>query len=202
MVNGCVVVAGGTPTGSHLDLHSVETFDAVSDRWKYLPPLPHAVSSAMACELNGYLYVAGGWDCDKLQRWDGVAWTVCADLPQKVFNASSVVRNGKIWLIGGMFENEPEDMEDPDDIHTMLDTVFEYDPGMDSWECIYGNELPEPRWDCITLESDDGSILLVGGGGPPLRYTDHDGWNEIPEGTFPGGVEGILWQGCCGALRG
>ena len=156
----------------------------------------------MACELNGYLYVAGGSDCDKLQRWDGVAWSLCAELPEKVFNASSVVRNGKIWLIGGMVENEVEDMEDPDDIHSMLQTVFEYDPSTDSWECIYGNELPEPRWDFITVESDDGSIILVGGGGPPLRYTDDGGWNEVPEGTFPGGVEAILWQGCCGTLRG
>ena len=76
--------------------------------------------------LNGRLYVMGGDDCNKLQvleksEENGFSWTVKAQLPANRHDAASVVRDGKIWVIGGFGDGG------------LTDSVTIYDPEHDSW---------------------------------------------------------------------
>ena len=97
--------------------------------------MPHAAAFATAVVLGGRLYVAGGVGCDKLQMWDGTAWTLKADLPAARFNAASVAVDGKMWVIGGFVPGEGRTA-----------SVIIYDPETDSWTT--GVPLPSPRSRC------------------------------------------------------
>ena len=94
--------------------------------------MPHAADSATAVVLGGRLYVAGGVGCDKLQMWDGTAWTLKADLPARRSHAASVAVDGKMWVIGGTVQAEG-----------FTTSVIIYDPETDSWTTSV--PLPSPR---------------------------------------------------------
>ena len=121
VVGGCLVVAGGH---CNRRLTSVEAYSPTG--WTPLPPLPHEAFLSTACVLNGRLYVMGGMACNKLQvleksEENGFSWTVKAQLPANRHDAASVVRDGKIWVIGGFGDGG------------LTDSVTIYDPEHDSW---------------------------------------------------------------------
>ena len=96
--------------------------------------MPHATDYATACVLNGRLFVAGGYDCGKLQVWDGTAWTLKADLPAARFGAASAVHDGKVMVIGGAVNNQE------------TASVIVYNPESDTWAAA--EPLPAPRSGC------------------------------------------------------
>ena len=79
----------------------------VQTGWVSLPDMPVAAWGAMACVLDGWLYVAGGSDGgsygrDRMQTWNGPRWELKANLPEARVGAACVATtNGKIMLIGG-----------------------------------------------------------------------------------------------------
>ena len=93
VVGGSLVIAGGFGD-AYVPLTSAEAFSPATG-WTSLPPMPRAANSATAVVLGGRLYVAGGRHCDKLQMWDGTAWTLKADLPAACYYAASVAGDGK-----------------------------------------------------------------------------------------------------------
>ena len=126
VVGGRVVVAGGWCRGDQLK--SVEAYTGTG--WVQLPPMPWSAGDATACVLNGRLHVMGSWGRSRLQVLeatgrDKFAWSVKADVPFPDMPplddldddddgmpalepidfarepATSVVKDGKILLIGG-----------------------------------------------------------------------------------------------------
>ncbi len=128
--------------------------------------MPHAAYCATAVVLGGRLYVAGGLGCDKLQMWDGTAWTLKADLPAVRWNAASVAVDGKMWVIAGRVRGEGDTA-----------SVIIYNPETDSW--TPGVPLPSPRLGCRATVEHTGIIFLVGDG-PPLRFREGAWRAEVP----------------------
>ncbi|QEG39160.1 hypothetical protein [Roseimaritima ulvae] len=124
--------------GEEHDLHSqptVSRYDAESNRWVDLTPLPESRSSFAAAVAGNHVYVVGGWkmagDADSL--WHGTAWS--ADLSQQPLQwkplakpnfkrraLSVAAHKGKIYAVGGM------DEKDGPSVRTDV-----YDPANDSW---------------------------------------------------------------------
>ena len=190
VVGGSIVVAGGACSGR--TLASAEAYQPSLDaatgpegEWTALPPLPHAAWLATAAVLDGVLLVAGGVRCDKLRAWDGAAWRVRSDLPAKRWGAAGVAtEDGKLALIGGSLVQEGASVQFQDTA-----SVITYDPREDAWETTTIAPLPEPRTNFrATIEHGTGSILVAGGGGPPLRYSrSARAWYEVCVSTAAAG---------------
>ena len=179
VVRGSVIVAGGwTPRDDIGILRSAEVYCPQTNRWNLIAPLIHAASGATACVLNGCLFVVGGNHLDSLQMWDTTKWTLKARMPSSRSAAASVVYNGKIIVLGGTLGKYVNDKFE----YQPTDSVVVYDPQTNTW--AVGAPLPEPRASCRAVEHA-GSIILIGGGGPPLEFKNNK-WNELPD--VPGGT--------------
>ena len=172
VVGDSLVVAGGF--GDAGRLASAEAFRPATG-WTALPRMPYAVNLATSVVLGERLYVAGGAggrddgvNGDKLQVWDGTAWTLRADLPAARQQAASVAVDGKMWVIGGFVHGEGHSA-----------SVIVYDPETDRW--TPGVPLPSYRSDCQATVEHTGCILLVGGQcgeeALPLRF-QNGAWVE------------------------
>ena len=123
--------------------------------WSTLSPLPTARSEVAAAELNGRLYVFGGFGIRAVanEEYDPVAdiWQKRAPIPQGVNHAAVVGLEGKLYLIGG-FDREFQP----------LDTVWEYTPLSNTW--AQKADLPTPRG-ALGVAVVNGKIYAVGGVG-------------------------------------
>ena len=116
--------------------------------------MPHAVSAATACVANGRLHVMGGEYSNKHQvlemtEQNGLAWTVKADMPDARKDATSVVYEGNIWVMGGDVHGEDVNGE-------ASASVVMYNADADAWNT--GPSLPEPVM--FPQATVDGGILL------------------------------------------
>merc|ERR1711924_348437 len=114
---------------------------------------------------------------NELQVWNGTSWSVKADLPAERCDAASVVRDGRLLLIGGQTAA------------ACTASVIAYRPETDDWAQCDELQLPAPRAGCKALiEPGTGHILVVGGdrrsGARPLRFRDR-AWVELGDDGFP-----------------
>ena len=172
-----LIVAGGRCSSEVLA--SVEAYDARGGEggagaWRALPPLPCATWYAMSAALGGELYVVGGKGCARVQAWDGRAWRLRADLPAARHDAGCAVHAGRLTLFGGVVADGAG--------ARATTSVIAYDADADRWdECA---PLPAPRATCRAI-AHAGGVVLVGGGGPALRYTSGD-VPKLCSGRLPG----------------
>lgn len=104
--NSIYVIAGATDAGL---TKTVQRYDTGANTWTLLPDLPgNAIRSAAACQLNGYIYLVGGYlydyaISDQLLRFDPQSgiWTTCTKLPEARLHASVHELNGKLYVLGG-----------------------------------------------------------------------------------------------------
>ena len=176
VVDGSVVIAGGY--NKTITLNSAEVYCPETNRWNPIAPLPQAAAEATACVLNGCLFVVGGNGLRSLQMWDTTKWTLRASMPKSRKSAASVVYDGKIMVLGGTGEEYVNDKLE----YQPTDSVVVYDPQTNTW--AEDTPLPEPRASCKAV-AQGGSIILIGGGGPPLEFKNNK-WNELPD--VPGGT--------------
>jgi N-acetylneuraminic acid mutarotase len=115
-------------------------------------PMPRAVSSFGAAELDGWIYLAGGHsgrthEYSRASQWDGFVRlraedaSVREELPggERLQGAALVAAGGRIVRIGGMrAEGEVGKAE-----LASVDTVTAYDPGASGWSEL--PDLPSPR---------------------------------------------------------
>ena len=113
-----------------------ERFNACSNTWQVLAPLPVPRAYIQAAELNSRLYVVGGVD-HVVSGTFGVQssvwvynpsidfWSEAADLPQALGGVAVAAANGKIYAFGG-FDSRGPGVGD-------VNTVYEYDPSHDRW---------------------------------------------------------------------
>ena len=166
-----LIVAGGRCSSEVLA--SAEAYDARGGEggagaWRALPPLPCATWYAMSAALGGVLYVIGGKGCRRVQAWDGRAWRLRADLPVARHDAGCAVLAGRLTLFGGWVA------DDAGAPAVKTASVIAYDADADRWE--ERAPLPAPRATCRAI-AHAGGVVLVGGGGPALRYAAGD----VPE---------------------
>ncbi len=173
-VNGIIYVVGGfsAPSFSNLlDLtvsKSVEAYNPTKDKWTTKAPLPLGLHHAGAAELNGKLYVVGGFTAAGFSIWNPVnhvfaydpgrdEWIARAGMPTARGGLAVVNFENKLYALGGYDgESNPR-------------VVEVYDPANDAWASVA--PLPTPR-DHLTAVSVGGRIYAIGGR-VGLNYRDN-----------------------------
>ena len=126
-------------------------YDPVADSWKPLAPLPGKRCSAKAEQVNGKIYVIGGFgpmeNGKPGTRVNGVnqaydpetnKWEDRSPMPTTRNHAFSGTVNGKIYIIGGREGSGGSGSASPTDV------VEEYDPAKDLWSDVKA-PMPTPR---------------------------------------------------------
>lgn len=97
-------VVGGIESGQYS--RAVRRYDAASDTWTTLAPLPSSVGGgegiALTCH-DGYLYAAGGDGTDRFLVYDisADAWAAGPALPRGLWGAAIGAYDGRIHVAGG-----------------------------------------------------------------------------------------------------
>lgn len=148
-------------TGFHGLLCTQEETEAPLERrpleglWSTLARLPTARSEVAAAELNGKIYVLGGFGSGATanEEYDPATdtWRRRASIPSGVDHAAAASAGGKVYLMGG-FDGRWGPVSD----------VWSYDPGSDSWSRLA--DLPTPRG-ALGAAVVAGEIYAIGGRG-------------------------------------
>jgi N-acetylneuraminic acid mutarotase len=104
-------------------LLTVAAFARGSGRWTTCAPMPSSRTEIAVAEVNGKIYVVGGFRGEReLEIYDDL-WSRGAAIPRPLHHAGAVGLNGKLYVIGGFVEE-----------WTPTDEVHEYDPASDRWQ--------------------------------------------------------------------
>ena len=113
-------------------------YDATTDQWTTLPPLPANECCMPATCYQGKIYVAGGWQGyarQSLYIYDiaSQTWTSGANTPRPVSTAALGTWDGKLYMAGG----SPEALPAPP-----VSDVDIYDIASDTWLAQGGDPMP------------------------------------------------------------
>jgi hypothetical protein len=129
-----IYVFGGASVET-FGIATAEALDTTTGEWRTLPPLPTPRFGHAVVELNGLIYVIGGYSGGKgigtVNTFDPAtnAWRTVDSLPNPRYNLSAVALDGKIYALGGWLNDAPS-------------TVMEvYDPATNAW--TVGPAMPE-----------------------------------------------------------
>ncbi len=153
-------VGSGTTTGTN----AVERYDATSNTWTPLAPLPAArINAAATDDGHGHIVVIGGVDPATGQPTTTMfSYDIAADSWQSLGNApaSAIGANagriavrgadGMIYLIGGLSAAQTASAE-----------VFMFDSTLNEW--FNGPQLTSPRGAPAVALGNDGFIYVMGG---------------------------------------
>ncbi|MBI5565070.1 MAG: hypothetical protein HY870_09250 [Chloroflexi bacterium] len=154
---------GGVVSATDM-LTSTERYNACSQQWESLAPLPQPRGYVMAVEVDGKYYVVGGVD-QVVSGTFGVqnttyvynpatdAWTQLADLPQALGGVMAATVNGKLYAFGG-FDSRGYN-------HGNVDTTYEYNPATNTW--LTRTAMISGTRSLAGAASLNGKIYLVGG---------------------------------------
>ena len=127
--------------------------EALEGVWSRLAGVPTARSEVAVTELNGKIYVLGGFGpgATANEEYDPATntWRRLAPIPRGVDHAAAVGVEGVVYLIGGF-----------DGRWRALDHVWAYNPETDIWTARA--DLPTPRG-ALGAAVIDGKIYAVGG---------------------------------------
>ena len=141
-----------------------ERYNACTDTWDTLAPLPAPRGYIQAAELNGRLYVVGGvdhvisgtfgvqrntWVFDPAHNW----WSAAAELPQALGGVAVAAANGKLYAFGGFDARGPGAGD--------VNTVYEYDPAHDRWRLH--STMPGGSRSLAGAATFNGEIYVAGG---------------------------------------
>ena len=124
--------------------------------WKMMPPIPTARTEVAATQLNGIIYVVGGFTptgvTDKVEAYDPASglWSEMAPLPQPLHHAAIAALQNKLYVIGGFSGG----------MWSPLDATYEFDPATNKW--TQKAPMPSPRG-ALATGVVDGKIYAVGG---------------------------------------
>ncbi len=161
------IFGGGVTTEECTD--EVYEYDPVTDTYTSKAPMPTGMCGMAVAELNGKIYLFGGYTefssfiSDAVFEYDVVndAWTEMMAMPTARGYATASVMDGKIYVIGGsgtFFVAAKKDVE-----------VFH--PTLNEWSTA--TELPTELGG-LTSHAVNGKIFVFGGGtSPVLPATDH-----------------------------
>jgi len=158
---------------------TVPTEQVDGGQWGQRAPLIEANSELAFAELNGKLYLLGGYPASRLtartvQVYDIASnrWELGPPLPQPNNHGMAAGVRGKVYLIGGQTT----------DAGNYVDTVYELDPGRGTW--VEKARMPTARSSGVAIVHD--GQIYVAGGRPP-RGSDFavydprsDSWQVLP----------------------
>lgn len=139
VVDGKIYVTGGGESPSAMNYEgvecyaTVEEYDPATDTWTEKSPMPTARMAHAACPVEGLVYAIGGTPSDsypftvntsittvEMYDPDTDTWTEAGTTPRPMVLCESVAIGGKIYVMGGDFENYGQ-------------MVDEYDPKTNTW---------------------------------------------------------------------
>jgi N-acetylneuraminic acid mutarotase len=149
-------------------------------QWGLRAPLIEPNSELAFAELNGKLYLLGGYPASRqtartVQVYDVAdgSWQLGPPLPQPNNHGMAAGVNGRVYLIGG---------QTMADAPTYVDTVYELDPAKGAW--VEKARMPTARSSGVAIVQD--GRIYVAGGRPP-RGSDFavydptsDRWQVLP----------------------
>jgi hypothetical protein len=105
-----------------------ERYNACTDRWETMAPMPTARGSIGAAEIDGKIYVPGGYADevfqDVLEIYDVAtdSWSTGASVPKALSGSAVAAYNGRLYVFGGQAL-----------YGSFADKTYEYDPTTDIW---------------------------------------------------------------------
>ena len=148
--------------------------------WGLRAPLIEANSELPLAELNGKLYLLGGYPKGRVtvrtvQVYDIAtdSWVLGPPLPQFNNHGMAVGVNGRVYLIGGQTAADGE---------PYVNTVYELDPARGTW--VEKAPMPTARSGGVALVHE--GKVYVAGGRPPRGYDfavydpAADSWEVLP----------------------
>lgn len=133
----------------------------LAGQWGVRANLPEANSEMSVAELDGKIYVIGGYPSSRVtvatvQVYDAASntWSLAAPLPTPVNHSMPAVVNGKLYVIGGQSDAGSTNF---------VNTVYEYDPATNTWRTRA--PLPIARGGGAAAVID--GKIYVAGGRPP-----------------------------------
>ena len=147
--------------------HDVVLTEHTTDpgEWGLRAPLIEPNSELALAELNGKLYLLGGYPASRqtartVQVYDIASdrWELGPQLPQPNNHGTAVSVNGKIYLIGG----QTSDVSD----QGYVNTVYELDPTIGDW--VAKAPMPTARGAAVAVVLN--GKIYVAGGRPPRGH--------------------------------
>jgi N-acetylneuraminic acid mutarotase len=151
-------------------------------KWVPLAPMPTARQEVAVAELNGRVFVIGGFGpdndpVDTVEVYDPAAdrWETRAPLPAPTHHAAAAVVEGRLFVVGGYSGGRLS--------WTPLRTVYEYDEARGSWATRA--PLREPRGGLAAVALQ-GRLHAVGGSGDSASAAHEiyervaDRWSDAP----------------------
>ena len=131
-------------------------------RWSTRSNLLEANSEMSVAELNGNVYVMGGYPSTRVtvrtvQVYDSEQnrWSLTTPLPIPLNHAMPAVANGRLYIIGGQTNASGDE--------AFVDTIFEYNPATTNWTA----RAPMPTARSAGAAAVIGDLIYVAGGRPP-----------------------------------
>jgi hypothetical protein len=157
--------------------------------WGFRAPLLEANSELAAAEVNGKIYLLGGYPMNRVtartvQVYDIASdrWVFGPQLPVPNNHGMAASLNGKLYLIGGQTQ-----ADDPPGGNSYVNTVYELDPATNAW--VAKASMPTARSSGVAVVHE--GKIYVAGGRPP-RERDFavydpvsDTWEVLPEMPTP-----------------
>jgi N-acetylneuraminic acid mutarotase len=153
--------------------------------WAERAPLLNPNSEMAVAELDGRIYVIGGYPStrvyvDTVQVYDAATdgWSHAAPVPQPLHHTVAAAVNGKLYVIGG--EISPTGVANQG---IFIANVYEYDPATDTW--TEKSPMPTARSAGATGVID--GKIYVAGGRPPRGHDfavydpAEDRWTVLPD---------------------
>ncbi len=132
--------------------------------WAVRAPMPIPTQETTPAQLNGKLYVAGGFKLQNgkvspstlLQIYDPSSntWSTGASLPRPMHHIGFTAANGKLYLLGGYTATAESAL------YTPTNFAYVYNPSTNSWRTVA--PLPVARGAHVAL-TYNGKIYLFGG---------------------------------------
>jgi N-acetylneuraminic acid mutarotase len=195
---GRVIAVGGEATTSVSD--AVQAYDIPKGSWSQLPSLPTARHGVAVAAIENSLYAIGGAtepghigstkEADvldlsgqpaKTTTVAGLKWRPVADASSPRQYAAATEVGGRVWLIGGIGENEA----------ATADTAA-YDRAINTWTA--GPKLPRPLHHVMAV-TYKGEAVVIGGFVPGAELTSGQSdrvyalrggaWQELPRLNHP-----------------
>ncbi len=150
--------------------------------WGMRAPLPEANSELSIAELDGKIYVLGGYPSNRVsvatvQVYDPSvnSWKLTTPLPVTLNHTMAASVDGRLYLIGGQISAAGDG--------PFVNTVYEYDPARATWTSRA--PMPTPRSGGAAAVID-GKIYVAGGRPPHGRdFAVYDpranAWRTLPD---------------------
>jgi N-acetylneuraminic acid mutarotase len=177
-----IFACGGSPAGTlEENPPNPPSTNVDPGEWGHRSNLIEPNSELALAELNGKLYLLGGYPSTRLavrtvQVYDIATdrWVIGPPLPQLNNHGMAASVNGKVYLIGGQTTADGE---------TYVDTVYELDPAGSTW--FAKARMPTARSAGVAVVHD--GKIYVAGGRPPRGHDfavydpATDRWEVLPD---------------------